>query len=263
MLTAVDFNSLVSAEAVTPSEPQSFFVHHIEYPQDGLSREELECLHQLVSDIKEAAAPQADSLEFAFPGNVNPDTWKATMQKHCYGWRWVTGLAFRQEKLRAPSTKPSPMQRYFSSLSRAFPEHSQKLQQAIKASETPRGDPVHHLTKTSGFETLFRNRRWVSPTEALLGTGGFCLFCVSNREAFFRHAAQITGQAGSMSTQGVSFLIPVLTRESFLTASQETLYSWFGLFELYLLEYQYSEGLLIASRRDLTPILDAFHSKDC
>ena len=131
----------------------------------------------------------------------------------------------------------------------------------MKAAEGPRADPVQWLKKTPGYENLFRNRPWISPTQALLGTGGLGVFCVSDAQQFFENAALITGQTDNVAARGVSFLLPVFTRNSFATASRETLRRWFGLFNLYLLEYIYQEGLLIASRTDLSLLVENFGAK--
>jgi hypothetical protein len=216
-----------------------------------LSPDELEKLRQFVAELIQSFAPPCQALEFVFPGNINPDTWKAIAQAHCYGWHWISGHAYRQDKPPAPS-KPTPMKRYFSSLMKVFPEQAQRLQQVITASEAPHPDLAQRLTKMPSFEKLFRDRRWVSPTEAFLGTGGLAVFCVEDPDRFFREAAAASGQAGSMASQGMSFVIPLFTKESFMSASRETLRRWFDLFHIYLVEYRYSEGLLIASRHDLS-----------
>jgi hypothetical protein len=255
-------NGVPDTREIVPPQTEVFYVHHVAYPPGGLTPEERGYLLETIEEAKQIAAHGNETLEFAFPGNINPDTWKAAVSKHCYGWRWTNGLAYRQEKRpEEPSAKPSPMKRYFASLSKAFPEQASRLQEAMKASEGPRADPAHLLKKTPGYENLFRNRPWVSPTEALLGTGGLSVFCVADTQRFFDEAGLVTGQKENIATRGASFLLPVFTRQSFMMASRDTLRQWFGLFNLYLLEYVYAEGLLIASPTDLSHTVQAFEDK--
>jgi hypothetical protein len=235
-------------------ELECFHVWQIEYPPGGMSPEELAKIRALIVGLQAHVSPPAQTLHFAFPGNINPDAWKAITRAHAPGWEWSTGYAYRMDQLPAPA-KPTASKRYLSSLMKAFPEQAQKLSQAIADSEGSRPDLTHRFAKTSSYERLFRDRPWVSPAEVLAGTGGFAMFCVNDVDTFFCDAAVLTGRAGSMSTQGMSFLIPVFTKDALAIASRETLRAWFDLFELYAVEYGYSQGLLIASRSDLSALV--------
>ncbi len=233
-----------------------FPIWHIEYPPGGMSAEELAKVRSMVAAIEAAVVPPARTLHFAYPGNINPGTWKAVTRAHGVGWLWHSGQSYRMDR-SAAQARPKVSQRYLASLSKAFPEQAQKLREALAESEGPRPELTHRLAKTASYDKLFPGRPWVSPAEALVGTGGFAMFCVADTDAFIRDAAALTGRAGSMGAQGASFVIPVFTRSALGAAPRETLRAWFRMFELYILEYGYGEGLLIASRHDLRAIVEA------
>jgi hypothetical protein len=248
----------VSDPAATPVNGQGaelFHVCRLDYPPGGLTAQELAKLRALVGQIVASVAPPAEPQYFVFPGNINPDTWRAVSSAHAVGWQWTTGHSFSMDRPATPK-EPGNYKRHLSSLMKAFPSEAQKLQQALADSEAPRGVLTHRLTKTQGYEILFRDRPWVSPIEAFLGTGGFATFCVKDPGAFFSTAAALTGRSGSMSTRGLAFLIPIFTREALAAATRETLRRWFSLFDLYIAEYGYSRGLLVASHQDFSALLE-------
>jgi hypothetical protein len=51
----------------------------------------------------------------------------------------------------------------------------------------------------------------------------------------------------------------VFTKAALAAASRETLHAWFHTFELYALEYGYSQDLLIASHYQLGAIVEAHY----
>jgi hypothetical protein len=87
------------------------------------------------------------------------------------------------------------------------------------------------------------------------------MFCVNDLETFYPAASALTGRAGSMSAGGMSFLIPLFTKDAVSNAPREKLREWFQLFELYVVEFGYSNGLLIASRHDFSAVVRNFEAQ--
>ncbi|HLJ88289.1 MAG TPA: hypothetical protein VKZ53_15830 [Candidatus Angelobacter sp.] len=59
----------------------------------------------------------------------------------------------------------------------------------------------------------------------------------------------------NLKFQSLPFIIPLLGTQDFFAQSEDTIKSWFGFFDVYINESSSDEGMVMASRDDLNPII--------
>lgn len=232
------------------------YVEHIPYSKVPVKAEELSRCRKLVAALLAEVDPDQTmfALYMLHPLRIPQDLWRQQNLKFAVCWEWETGQSVRVVNLTQTEEAPES-RKFMEKLAKAFPEQLASMPMEAGQARNINAEVSHLLQKSEDFDRFFPQRRWVSPLEAFLGNGACSVFLVRDKDAFFRLAKALTILKADPALGALDFSVPRFTLEDFSGASREAIENWMQLFEVYIAEDVESPGLLVASRRDLSPAI--------
>jgi hypothetical protein len=242
-----------SAEAVGASG----YVQYIPYAAVPLAPDDLrrhrELLNTLITELQQAEGLHA--MYLLHPLRIQPELWREQNRKFAICWEWEVGQSVRLTETSVEPENPQA-QKFFGTLAKIFPDELGHLPQSTVSSRNKNAEISHLLRRNEDFDKMFPRRRWFSPLEVFLGSGGCGVFLVRDPEAFHKMGKAVTILKADPGLGSLEYAVPRFSLQDFCNASREELETWMQLFELYITEEPDEPGILLASRRDLSSSIE-------